>query len=165
MNTGQCVLAMDILWAIAHPASTQSFYAPLSASGIAPSLIKGAAAAAGGFSVPTPPYADGSWDMYEDFVGGLQIVYEGLISGSGDGAVRMWDSQCCVDVRDFSPSTNESHAVRTGSVSRTLMGHTGPVTCVACDIDTFQIVSGSLDKTIRVFSNVSTWLSHQCSND
>ncbi|KAF8508746.1 WD40-repeat-containing domain protein [Gautieria morchelliformis] len=132
MNTGQCVLAMDILWAIAHPASTQSFYAPLSASGIAPSLIKGAAAAAGVFSVPTPPYADGSWDMYEDFVGGLQIVYEGLISGSGDGAVRMWD-------------------MRTGSVSRTLMGHTGPVTCVACDIDTFQIVSGSLDKTIRIW--------------
>ena len=96
MNTGQCILAMDILWAIAHPASTQSFYAPLSASGIAPGFIKGASAAAGVFSVPTPPYADGSWDMYDDFVGGLQIVYEGLISGSGDGVVRMWDSQSCI---------------------------------------------------------------------
>ena len=93
MNTGQCVLVMDILWAIAHPASTQSFYAPLSASNIGPGLLRGVAAAAAGFSVPTPSYADGSWDMYDDFVGGLQIVYEGLISGSGDGAVRMWDSE------------------------------------------------------------------------
>lgn len=50
--------------------------------------------------------------------------------------------------------THTCHPVRTGSVSRTLMGHTGPVTCVACDIDTFQIVSGSLDKTIRVSFNV-----------
>ncbi|KAF8588537.1 WD40 repeat-like protein [Ramaria rubella] len=132
MNTGQCVLTMDILWAIAHPASVQSFYAPLGSSVIPPSLFRGAAAAVGAFSVSTPPYADGSRDMYEDFVGGLQIVYEGLISGSGDGAVRMWD-------------------MRTGSVSRNLMGHTGPVTCVACDIDTFQIVSGSLDKTIRIW--------------
>lgn len=146
MNTGQCVLAMDILWAIAHPASTQAFYAPLSASGISPNLK--AVASSGMFSVPTPPYADGSWDMYEDFVGGLQIVYEGLISGSGDGAVRMWDSQCWIMPLLFLSLLNRT--VRTGSVSRTLMGHTGPVTCVACDIDTFQIVSGSLDKTIRV---------------
>lgn len=96
MNTGQCVLTMDILWAIAQPASTQSFYVPIGASGVPANLFKAAAAAAGPFSVSMPPYADGSWDIYDDFIGGLQIVYEGLISGSGDGIIRMWDSQYCL---------------------------------------------------------------------
>lgn len=44
------------------------------------------------FAVPTPPYADGSWEMYQDFVGGVQFWGYALASGSGDGAVRMWDS-------------------------------------------------------------------------
>ena len=38
--------------------------------------------------------------------------------------------------------------VRTGQAHRTLMGHTGPVTCL--QFDEHHIVSGSLDKTIRV---------------
>lgn len=50
----------------------------------------------GTFSVPAPPSSDGSWDMYEDFVGGLQFWGFALVSGSGDSAVRMWDSQCFV---------------------------------------------------------------------
>lgn len=40
-----------------------------------------------------PPYADGTHDTYEDFVGGVQFWGYGLVSGSGDGAVRMWDSK------------------------------------------------------------------------
>jgi division protein 1 len=39
------------------------------------------------------PYADGTHDTYEDFVGGVQFWGYGLVSGSGDGAVRMWDSK------------------------------------------------------------------------
>lgn len=84
ITTGQCVLTMDILWAISHsqvapPGSQLPF--------------SGAAAATGTFAVPTPPYVDGSWDMYQDFVGGVQFWGYGLVSGSGDGAVRMWDSE------------------------------------------------------------------------
>lgn len=78
-------MTMDILWAISHP--------PPTFPGSSNPLFSGAAAAAGTFAVPTPPYADGSWDMYQDFVGGVQFWGYGLVSGSGDGAVRMWDSK------------------------------------------------------------------------
>ena len=87
LTTGQCVMTMDILWAISHPHQLN----PGTAS--PNSTFSGVAAAAGTFAVPTPTYADGSWDMYEDYVGGVQFWGYGLVSGSGDGAVRMWDSQ------------------------------------------------------------------------
>jgi division protein 1 len=124
LATGQCVMTMDILWAISHPQPT------ISGTGIPNHLFPSAAASAGHFAVPTPPSADGSWDMYEDFVGGVQFWGYGLVSGSGDGAVRMWD-------------------MRTGQAHRTLMGHTGPVTCL--QFDEMHIVSGSLDKSIRIW--------------
>ncbi|KAJ3576265.1 hypothetical protein NP233_g517 [Leucocoprinus birnbaumii] len=124
LSTGQCVMTMDILWAISHPPSSTP-------GGALPNnLFSGAAAAAGTFSVPTPPAADGSWDMYTDFVGGVQFWGYGLVSGSGDGAVRMWD-------------------MRTGQAHRTLHGHTGPITCL--QFDEIHIASGSLDKTIRIW--------------
>ncbi|KAL1952286.1 hypothetical protein VTO73DRAFT_1435 [Trametes versicolor] len=124
LATGQCVMTMDILWAISHPPTA----APGSA--LPGHLFPGAAAAAGTFAVPTPPYADGSWEMYQDFVGAVQFWGYGLVSGSGDGVVRMWD-------------------MRTGQPHRTLHGHTGPVTCL--QFDELHIVTGSLDKSIRIW--------------
>ncbi|KAI0809213.1 WD40-repeat-containing domain protein [Irpex lacteus] len=124
LATGQCVMTMDILWAISHPPAA----AP--GTGIPNHLFPGAAAAAGTFAVPTPPFADGSWDMYQDFVGAVQFWGYALVSGSGDGAVRMWD-------------------MRTGQPHRTLLGHTGPVTCL--QFDELHVVSGSLDKSIRIW--------------
>ncbi|KAJ4485503.1 WD40-repeat-containing domain protein [Lentinula aciculospora] len=120
LTTGQCVMTMDILWAIAHPTS----------SSLANNLFAGAAASVGTFAVPMPPRADRSWDMYEDYVGGVQFWGYGLVSGSGDGAVRMWD-------------------MRTGQAHRTLVGHSAPVTCL--QFDEIHIASGSLDKTIRIW--------------
>ncbi|KAJ3754053.1 WD40-repeat-containing domain protein [Lentinula raphanica] len=120
LSTGQCVMTMDILWAIAHPTS----------STLANNLFAGAAGAVGTFSIPIPPRADGSWDLYEDYVGGVQFWGYGLVSGSGDGAVRMWD-------------------MRTGQAHRTLAGHSAPVTCL--QFDEIHIASGSLDKTIRIW--------------
>lgn len=38
--------------------------------------------------------------------------------------------------------------MRTGQAHRTLVGHTGPVTCL--QFDEYHLVSGSLDRTIRV---------------
>jgi len=86
LTTGQCVMTMDILWAISHPQ-------PSYGGGPSNGLFSGAAAAVGSFAVPTPPAADGSWEMYQDFVGGVQFWGYGLVSGSGDSAVRMWDSK------------------------------------------------------------------------
>jgi division protein 1 len=87
LTTGQCVMTMDILWAISHPHNSNP------GTALPNNIFSGAAAAVGTFAVPTPPYADGTWDMYEDFVGGVQFWGYGLVSGSGDGAVRMWDSK------------------------------------------------------------------------
>ena len=122
LATGQCVMTMDLLWAISHPSTLPTGHMP----GFP---VVGAAAAAGAFAVPTPPYADGSWELYQDFIGAVQSWEYALVSGSGDGAVRMWD-------------------MRTGQAHRTLLGHTGPVTCL--QFDEIHVVSGSLDKSVRV---------------
>ncbi|CAG8737921.1 18068_t:CDS:2, partial [Acaulospora morrowiae] len=54
----------------------------------------------------------------------------GLASGTEDGAIRMWD-------------------LRTGQAHRTLLGHTGPITCL--QFDDLHIVSGSIDKSIKIW--------------
>lgn len=132
-------MTMDILWAMSHPSksgtatSSYGFGAPSSTTGT--------------FAVPTPPYADGSWGMYEDFVGGVQFWGYGLVSGSGDGAVRMWDS-AFIFFFIFDHRGILMHAVRTGQAHRTLLGHTAPITCL--QFDELHIASGSLDRTIRV---------------
>jgi hypothetical protein len=86
LTTGQCVMTMDILWAISHPPTASS-------PGLSGSFFPGAAASIGTFAVPTPPYADGTWEMYQDFVGAVQFWGYALVSGSGDGVVRLWDSK------------------------------------------------------------------------
>lgn len=89
INTGQCVLTMDILWAISHAPAVPT--SPKRTFGLGGASLLSAASSS--FAVPAPPMADGSWDMYSDFVGAVQFWGYALVSGSGDGAVRMWDSE------------------------------------------------------------------------
>lgn len=142
LNTGQCVITMDILWAISNPSTSTG----MQLSDASPSDTPGPSRIAyaspglerkkrptigrslrrlssqnyllsksdpfsadndmaseydpmrdafetGNFAVPTPQYSDGSWDMYQDFVGGVQFWGYALASGSADGCVRMWDSK------------------------------------------------------------------------
>ncbi len=64
-----------------------------------------------------------------DFVGALQCFDAALACGTADGLIRLWD-------------------LRSGQVHRSLIGHTGPVTCL--QFDDVHLVTGSLDRSIRV---------------
>lgn len=64
-----------------------------------------------------------------DFVGALQVFETALACGTADGMVRLWD-------------------LRSGQVHRSLVGHTGPVTCL--QFDDVHLVTGSVDRSVRV---------------
>jgi division protein 1 len=80
--------------------------------------------------------SEGTWrqtgrvaDSSADFVGAVQVFDAALACGTADGMVRLWD-------------------LRSGQVHRSLVGHTGPVTCL--QFDDVHLVTGSLDRSIRV---------------
>ena len=88
--------------------------------------------------------SDGQWrttgrfpDASADFVGALQCFDAALACGTADGMVRLWD-------------------LRSGQVHRSLVGHTGPVTCL--QFDDAHLVTGSLDRSIRVSKTLSNLL-------
>ena len=70
-----------------------------------------------------------SHDANADFVGALQTFDAALACGTADGMVRLWD-------------------LRSGQVHRSLVGHTGPVTCL--QFDDMHLITGSADRSIRV---------------
>jgi len=65
-----------------------------------------------------------------DFVGALQVFESALACGTADGMVRLWD-------------------LRSGQVHRSLVGHTGAVTCL--QFDDVHLVTGSADRSIRIW--------------
>ncbi|CEL52725.1 Mitochondrial division protein 1 OS=Ustilago maydis (strain 521 / FGSC 9021) GN=MDV1 PE=3 SV=1 [Rhizoctonia solani AG-1 IB] len=106
VTTGQCVLTMDILWAMSHPGDSSEH-------------------------VDQPYDFSANFPEGEDrFVGGLQFWGYALVSGSADGAVRMWD-------------------MRTGQSHRTLLGHTAPITAI--QFDEIHVVSSARDGTVRLW--------------
>lgn len=60
----------------------------------------------------------------------------------------MGPSECGIVSCLYLTKGGADHSVRTGQAHRTLTGHTGPVTCL--QFDEMNIITGSLDKTIRV---------------
>ncbi|EFZ04185.2 hypothetical protein MHUMG1_01423 [Metarhizium humberi] len=80
---------------------------------------------------------DGGWrptgrasSSSADFVGALQVFESALACGTADGMVRLWD-------------------LRSGQVHRSLVGHTGAVTCL--QFDDVHLVTGSLDRSVRIW--------------
>ncbi|CAJ2513899.1 Uu.00g020180.m01.CDS01 [Anthostomella pinea] len=80
---------------------------------------------------------EGSWRQTNrpasrsaDFIGSVQVFESALACGTADGMVRLWD-------------------LRSGQVHRSLVGHTGPVTCL--QFDDAHLVTGSLDRSIRIW--------------
>ncbi|KAJ5607259.1 hypothetical protein N7537_003878 [Penicillium hordei] len=69
-------------------------------------------------------------DASADFIGAVQCFDAALACGTADGMVRLWD-------------------LRSGHVHRSLVGHTGPVTCL--QFDDVHLVTGSLDRSIRIW--------------
>ncbi|PYH89771.1 mitochondrial division protein 1 [Aspergillus ellipticus CBS 707.79] len=69
-------------------------------------------------------------DASADFVGAIQCFDAALACGTADGMVRLWD-------------------LRSGQVHRSLVGHTGPVTCL--QFDDMHLVTGSQDRSIRIW--------------
>ncbi|PGH09756.1 mitochondrial division protein 1 [Blastomyces parvus] len=69
-------------------------------------------------------------DASADFVGAVQCFDAALACGTADGMVRLWD-------------------LRSGQVHRSLVGHTGPVTCL--QFDDVHLVTGSMDRSVRIW--------------
>jgi division protein 1 len=119
---GRCVQTMDVLWAAAQAAV--NINPPAQANNLF-----------GGSSTdPSSLWRQAGRlpDANADFVGALQVFDAALACGTADGMVRLWD-------------------LRSGQVHRSLVGHTGPVTCL--QFDDVHLVTGSLDRSIRVSSN------------
>ena len=80
-------------------------------------------------------------DASADFVGALQCFDAALACGTADGMVRLWD-------------------LRSGQVHRSLVGHTGPITCL--QFDDVHLVTGSLDRSIRVSTQLYCHIGYSC---
>lgn len=115
---GRCVQTLDVLWAAAQAAQTSSLATP-------PAQSDGI----GGWFQPVSSGAGRIIDHEADFVGAVQVFDAALACGTADGMVRLWD-------------------LRSGSVSRSLVGHTGPVT--ALQFDDVHLITASADRSIRV---------------
>lgn len=88
-----------------------------------------ASASLGGGSDSNWRHTTRNSDGSADFVRALQVFDAALACGTADGMVRLWD-------------------LRSGQVHRSLVGHTGPVTCL--QFSDVHLVTGSLDRSIRV---------------
>jgi division protein 1 len=74
-------------------------------------------------------------------IGALQGHHHAVATGGADGLVRFWDTRA--------PATPTSVLTIDRGCRRTLAGHTLPVT--ALQFDQHHLISGSLDRSIRVW--------------
>jgi division protein 1 len=126
LENGRCVQTLDVMWAAAQASvSNNSFGAP-SPAAADPSASEGWWRPASG----RLPAAEA------DFVGAIQVFETALACGTADGMVRLWD-------------------LRSGTVHRSLVGHTGPITSLA--FSGIHMVTGSADRSVRVCCILLIW--------
>ena len=119
LENGRCVQTLDVMWAAAQASVSNNSFG-------APSPAAADASASEGWWRP----ASGRLPPAEaDFVGAIQVFETALACGTADGMVRLWD-------------------LRSGSVHRSLVGHTGPITSLA--FSGIHMVTGSADRSVRV---------------
>lgn len=127
LENGRCVQTLDVMWAAAQASvSNNSFGAP-SPAAADPSASEGWWRPASGRLPPAEA----------DFVGAIQVFETALACGTADGMVRLWD-------------------LRSGSVHRSLVGHTGPITSLA--FSGIHMVTGSADRSVRVCCVLSSYV-------
>ncbi|KAI5204084.1 hypothetical protein AUEXF2481DRAFT_43528 [Aureobasidium subglaciale EXF-2481] len=120
LENGRCVQTLDVMWAAAQASvSNNSFGAP-SPAAADPTASEGWWRPAAGRLPPAEA----------DFVGAIQVFETALACGTADGMVRLWD-------------------LRSGSVHRSLVGHTGPITSLA--FSGIHMVTGSADRSVRIW--------------
>ena len=83
----------------------------------------------------------------------IQAEADKLVSGGGDKTIRVWqvDSVDSVDSAGIRTQGDRDTAqVDTGYCAAVLLGHNDAVTCLTLDRDQQRVISGSLDRTIKV---------------
>lgn len=132
LENGRCVQTLDVMWAAAQASVSNNSFG-------APSPAAADSSASEGWWRP----ASGRLPPAEaDFVGAIQVFETALACGTADGMVRLWD-------------------LRSGSVHRSLVGHTGPITSLA--FSGIHMVTGSADRSVRV-CHVALFKLVTCSN-
>lgn len=119
LENGRCVQTLDVMWAAAQASVSNNTFGAPSPAATDPTAAEGWWRPASGRLPPAEA----------DFVGAIQVFETALACGTADGMVRLWD-------------------LRSGSVHRSLVGHTGPITSLA--FSGIHMVTGSADRSVRV---------------
>ncbi|CAG8571694.1 7431_t:CDS:2, partial [Paraglomus occultum] len=123
LETGQCILTMDLLWAMS---SAKLSHAPLAESFVFDLLDEG------------------------DFIGALQFWNYALASGTRDGAI-LRTGQTHRTLLGHSGTINRivMPPTRYNELLTFVFWNTGPITSL--QFDEYHVVSGSMDKSIRIW--------------
>ena len=80
----------------------------------------------------------------------IQAEADKLVSGGGDKTIRVWQVDSVDSTGIRTQGDRDTAQVDTGYCAAVLLGHNDAVTCLTLDRDQQRVISGSLDRTIKV---------------
>ena len=80
----------------------------------------------------------------------IQAEADKLVSGGGDKTIRVWQVHSVDSAGIRTQGDRDTAQVDTGYCAAVLLGHNDAVTCLTLDRDQQRVISGSLDRTIKV---------------